>query len=525
MPSRDRRAAGRRRAWGRGPIILRFESLEGRALLSGLPALVSSSFTTSTHNADWGSSFQAEGTILNQGNGPAPGAFHVAIYASATPQITNRSIRIGEATVAPGLGPEQSSSYSETVTLPGTPVPGFGATANVYIVTQIDPENVITVSNKKQEKGLGVGYDTSVVVITPAQPALLQGASINVLPSPVQWGGTIQVTAQIRNNAQGNAPATRARLLLTPAGQAPGGASDVTIGSLSVPAVPAWQTANVQGTITLPALPPPSLAGTKNFTLTLVPDADFQTNLLLPLPNPQGQGKDQVSLEIDPNTSSTATEGPLADLAAGSLQAPAGPLNWGSSFQVTGTVQNIGQGDVTTPVRVRFLLMGPTGNSRQALFLGDAFLSNGLKAGFSQQVTQTLKLPNRVPNGMTIASPTEGRIEMIVDPEDVVPESFKNNNNSFSAPFVLRVPGNTGASSVPNTPAVSTTPNSATVPAVAPTAKTHRVRVTQHGKIIRRAIPVHQTSTTEKVVHGLSVFPHQVNNFVKNVIKSDIKSH
>ena len=32
MPSHDRRAAARRRAWGRGPIILRFEPLEERQL-------------------------------------------------------------------------------------------------------------------------------------------------------------------------------------------------------------------------------------------------------------------------------------------------------------------------------------------------------------------------------------------------------------------------------------------------------------------------------------------------------------
>ena len=34
MPSNDRRAAGRRRAWGRGPIILKLESLERRALMT-----------------------------------------------------------------------------------------------------------------------------------------------------------------------------------------------------------------------------------------------------------------------------------------------------------------------------------------------------------------------------------------------------------------------------------------------------------------------------------------------------------
>jgi hypothetical protein len=507
-------------------VTPRFEPLEGRALLSGLPDLVSASFATSTHNADWGSSFQAEGTILNQGNAAADGAFHVAIYASATPQITRNSVKIGEATIAPGLAPNQSSNYSQTVTLPGTPVPGFGTTANVFIVTQIDPETTITESNRTNDKGLGVGYDTSVVVITPQPPALLQGASLNVLPNAVQWGNTVQVTAQIRNNAQGAAPATRARLILTPAGQAPGGAADVTIGSISVPAIPAWQTANVQGTIVLPALPPPTLAGTQNFTLTLVPDADFQTNKLIPLPAPQGLGKDQVSIQITPNTTSNATEGPLPDLAAGSLQGPTGPLNWGATFQVSGTVENIGQGDVTTPIRVRFLLMGPTGNSGQALFLGDAVLNGGLKAGFSQQITQTLKLPNRVPNGLTIASPTEGRVEMIIDPENTAPESFENNNNSFSAPFVLRVPGNNGSATVPTTPAVSTTPNSATAPAVAPTAKTRRVRVTANGKIVRRAIPVrdHQ-SAAEKFVHGITAFPGQVKKFFKSVIKTDAKSH
>ena len=34
MPFHDRRAAGRRRAWGRGPIILKLESLERRALMA-----------------------------------------------------------------------------------------------------------------------------------------------------------------------------------------------------------------------------------------------------------------------------------------------------------------------------------------------------------------------------------------------------------------------------------------------------------------------------------------------------------
>ena len=67
MSSQDRRSAGRRRAWGRGPIILKFESLEGRELLSrvgpALPNLVGSSFVT-TPNADWNQSITVSGTGL-----------------------------------------------------------------------------------------------------------------------------------------------------------------------------------------------------------------------------------------------------------------------------------------------------------------------------------------------------------------------------------------------------------------------------------------------------------------------------
>ncbi len=63
MPSHDRRAVGRRRAWGRGPIILKLESLERRALLSAnstLPDLVNSALVTSTNVADWGDTLEVQ---------------------------------------------------------------------------------------------------------------------------------------------------------------------------------------------------------------------------------------------------------------------------------------------------------------------------------------------------------------------------------------------------------------------------------------------------------------------------------
>ena len=69
MPTLNRRAAGRRRAWGRGPIILKFDSLERRELLTGAPpaAELAGSSLVTTHAADWNDTIGVQGTIVNQG--------------------------------------------------------------------------------------------------------------------------------------------------------------------------------------------------------------------------------------------------------------------------------------------------------------------------------------------------------------------------------------------------------------------------------------------------------------------------
>ena len=108
MSSQDRRSAGRRRAWGRGPIILKFESLERRELLSSagpaLPDLVGSSFVT-TPNADWNQSITASGTVTNQGLATVTTPFNVAIYASHSVTIGPYSVLLGEVTIPAGLAP------------------------------------------------------------------------------------------------------------------------------------------------------------------------------------------------------------------------------------------------------------------------------------------------------------------------------------------------------------------------------------------------------------------------------------
>ena len=83
----DRRAAARRRAWGRGPMILRFEPLEGRQLMAALPTgvalpdLVSTSFTT-PQASDYNSTIEVKGAIANVGSAAVPPGAIAGIYAS-----------------------------------------------------------------------------------------------------------------------------------------------------------------------------------------------------------------------------------------------------------------------------------------------------------------------------------------------------------------------------------------------------------------------------------------------------------
>src|SRR3954447_2802789 len=111
MPSHDRRAAGRRRAWGRGPIILKLESLERRALMTAdttLPDLVNSALATSTTVADWKNTVAAEGRITNQGGGPPAAPVQIARYAAPIRRINRYSVPIGEATVPAGVAAGQT---------------------------------------------------------------------------------------------------------------------------------------------------------------------------------------------------------------------------------------------------------------------------------------------------------------------------------------------------------------------------------------------------------------------------------
>ena len=137
MPSPDRRATGRRRAWGRGPINLKLESLEGRALLAAgagnLPDLVNSALAVSSNVSDWGQSVQVNGRVTNQGSAATTAPLQVSLYASSVRGVNKYSVPIGQVTIPAGVAPGQSVPYQTPVWLPTSPIPnvsGNGGTAS-----------------------------------------------------------------------------------------------------------------------------------------------------------------------------------------------------------------------------------------------------------------------------------------------------------------------------------------------------------------------------------------------------------
>jgi hypothetical protein len=508
------------------------ESLERRALLavsSGLPDLVNSALVISSSVADWSDTLEVQGRVANQGGGATATPLQIALYASPVRGIDKFSVPIGTVTIPAGLGAGQSAPYQATVTLPSTPVPDVNSdNGTLYIAAYVNPTRSVPESNYHNDRDVGPPYDVAPVVIRPPVPAKLVGTTLAVTPTNPTWGSTITVTAQITNKSNGSAPQTRALLTLTPQGLTYGGTTTIGIGNIIVPPLGPYQTVNLVQNVTLPAVAPLTIASYTNFGLSMTEDADYVTNSSYPHQPDQGTGYDQTPITITTSSTSTATTGPLPDLAASSILAPTGTIRWGQSFPVTTDVQNLGQGDAGS-FRVRFLLTGQSGSIVEAIYLGDVTVP-GLAAGATQPITQTLQLPNRVPAGVTLNSVGYARVAVMVDPENDINETLKSNNESVSAPFIVRLPGNTHT--------VPTTAVAGALPSVADVAKRsknqHKVaaafrRAAQAaalaGQLPQKKLRRHTPPKVNSLVHTgfnlateLSKLPHQVYSVIKKSV-------
>jgi hypothetical protein len=466
MSSQDRRAAGIRRAWGRGPIILKLEHLETRQMLtasaaataasSTLPDLVNSALVSSASVGDWGDTLEIEGRVKNQGGGTTTAPFQITIYASDIRGINRYSVPIGTVEVPAGLAAGQAVPYQTSVTIPSTPVPNVSSSGGtLYVTAVVNPGHTIAESNYHNDEDLGPPYDTAAVLIQSATPADLEGTTLAVTPTTPTWGSTITVTAQITNQSSGDSPETRALLTLTPAGLTYGGSTTVGIGSIIVPPLGPYQTVNLVQNITLPAVEPTSIPNYTNFGLSMTQDADYVTNDLYPHQPAQGIGLDQTAITITTSSTSTATVGNLPDLAASSVLLSKSSVNWGSSVQVTTDIQNLGLGAAPASL-VFFVLTGQTGSLTDAIFLGETTIP-ALAPDASQAIDQTVSLPVRLPAGVSLGSVGYARIEVLTNPENDFDESIYSNGGALSQPFIVRLPGN--ATTVPTDQAAGTLPS------------------------------------------------------------------
>ncbi len=516
MPSHDRRAAGRQRAWGRGPIILKFESLEGRQLLSlstvgsgiglgsaettttgtnissdptsvatsisdaltgtstnntatlantsatatttaaGLPDLVAVRFMAQS-NLDWDQTFNAQIGVMNQGTAATTKPFLIDVYASPSMKLSQGAVKIGSIQVPAGLNPGQTFQFERELTTPQVPVANLAQSPSYYLLLNVDANNDIAESDESNNVNRGFqGMDTSMVTITPRQPSDLRAAGLSVTPQALQWGGTLHVKATVLNNGQGNAPPTNARIMLAPANTNPFGPDGYSIGTVAMPAISGHQSVTAEQDITLPSEPPSTLANLSNFVITLVPDSDEVANPVVSPVQLQGQGIDQASLQITPKASTTPTA-QLPDLAVTSIQNPTA-VAWGETFTVTAKVQNDGP-TAAGPFKVRFLLIQGNDQSAPTLALGDAQVP-GLQAGYTQDIVQTIKLPAGVPAGLSSAI-AQGRIVAVVNPDHALDESRLDNNTLLSTAVGLQGVGST----VDSTPVVTVlTPSTPTTP-------------------------------------------------------------
>ncbi|WP_435019829.1 CARDB domain-containing protein [Tundrisphaera sp. TA3] len=458
MSSYDRRAAGRRRAWGRGPAILRFEPLEGRQLLSAdtpMADLIPVKFDT-VHTANWGDRVTASGTVSNQGTATTVVPTSVDIYASTEPRINATSVLMGEIQVPAGLAPGTSYNFNQVVGMPTSAIPGSTAQP-IYIAMRVDASNDVAELSETNNEGNGLGVDASVMTAAPQMPADLVGTSLGLTPieqstaGVLSWGDTITITAQVKNDGQGNAPPTRARVVLTPLGATPGAYNDVTIANIEVPAIPAFQSVNLVKTFALDDIQPATLGGATQYTLSLVQDGDFLTQPIYPRVATQGTGKDTLSIAIAPGPKANSPVPALANLAPAAVNVSSTTLNWGQTFDVSTTVQNVGRADAGT-FTVRFVATGVAGDVSKGFFLGDATVT-GLAAGAATTVFSTVRLPAKLPYGTKVGGATYARVYAIVDPEDVINQALRTNNMASSTPVLLSVANGDPSSRVPTFPA------------------------------------------------------------------------
>jgi hypothetical protein len=421
-----------------------------------LPDLVPLSFAT-PGNLDWDQDFRATGTIVNQGDAATTSPFQVDLFAAPELVSTTGAVAVGSFNVPAGLAAGASYNFDVTLHTPGRPTNALSNRPSYYMRLSVDTTNTVAESNETNNLSRGLqGVDTAVVTVTPRLPSKLVPAGISVSSGVLDWGGTIRVTATVRNEGAGDAPATNARIVLAPYGEDPFGPRGYTIGTVPIPRIGAYQTVSATQEIRLPQFPPTQLSNVGKFVVKMVSDADATADPVVKPINYQSAGLDWTTALITPKPAPVTTIS-LPDLALDAITTP-NTAAWDQTIQMKARIENVGKSDAGA-FKVRFLLVQSDDPSAPALVLGDVPV-DGLAVGVSREVTQTFKLPAQVPAALNAQS-TAGRIIARIDPDRVLDESKLENNRLVSLPITLRLVGD-GTVATPVTTTTTTTPTTTT---------------------------------------------------------------
>ncbi len=432
----------------------------------------------------WGQTFVLTGSIRNNSSVATTTPAEANIYLSPTANTGTNSESIATFTVPAGLPPGALFNFKYPLTIPKSPNQALLAGSSYYITTTVGFASATNTGSGAQ------GVDASKVNVAQALPAHLIAAGISVAPGTSDWGQDLNITAKVTNSGPGDAPATNARIILVPYGQDPFGPTGYTIGSVPIPQIAAGQTVSGAQAIRLPYSPPAVLANVSKFTLVMVSDATGLANPVVTPSTYQGLGLDWTTV----NLTARPTDVPVTQLPQVTATALTTPtvISWGQNIDLKVHVQNVGSGDAG-PFDVRFSLIQNNVAGAPVLLLGDAHVSS-LKAGQSQDVVQTIKLPSQAPAGM-VASGTAGRIIATIDPNHTLNEVRSSASDTIqSPPITLKLVAQDGTT----TPVVTSTTHS-----TAPTPVTTKTTTTAPpgAGSATVAIPITTQPTKTKIVH------------------------
>lgn len=412
MSSDQRRAKARRRAWGRGPMILRFEPLEGRQLLSGA--------------GDAGSTAAPDTNITTVVSSPAP--TDGAAVSTTTAVDSASDTNPGTST---GVTPHSTPVTTDT----GTPTADAAAEAQAPLsattttATSTDAAAAVAVTSTATPT-------TSTAVNAPIGQPDLTIAGFDTAHN-LDWGQAFHARGTLRNDGTAPVPAgVKVDVYASPVPQL--GPSAVYVGTAVVAdAIPPGGTVPFDAPMLAPPQPLGGLGSAPSYYI--IPRADGDGTIAES--NEANNGGEPAG----PTSVVTITPQPRARLEATAFLATPNTLNWGQSITIKTQITNDMPGSVAPATRARIVLYpkGQSATGPAAVTIGEIAVPS-MTAYPPANLQTTIKLPDTPP--AVLATSSTFSVSVIPDADFLTAtplSSFLGHGNGRDTATVTILPGKT----------------------------------------------------------------------------------